>query len=269
MRQSDQDLWRLIRLDQVLEALSSSIPTPAPIYRSGRTYPSSGNMGSNNRQTISNLQVVPANEISNPMSGVNRLMATKAELDQWQASGAGATNLLESRAAVPAKSRKSGLLGIVWPPNRPLAGGTAPFYSSPQAAAARKSQSTNGRSSQLASPSGASAQSSQSSATSSSPSSLHHRIGTEEVALHTPIHLHSASDYEWKRVENSRWNNLRGMWGKRAINERYNDLDNFRDMLETEARDSGFSQNGATSGDAMHSKSADEEHQHQQPIVFM
>lgn len=25
------------------------------------------------------------------------------------------------------------------------------------------------------------------------------------------------SDYDWKRVENSRWNNLRGMWGKRSV----------------------------------------------------
>jgi len=47
-----------------------------------------------------------------------------------------------------------------------------------------------------------------------------HRLGTEEVALQTPMHSPSANDYEWKRVENSRWNNLRGMWGKRAISEK-------------------------------------------------
>lgn len=42
-------------------------------------------------------------------------------------------------------------------------------------------------------------------------------LGAEETALHTPKHSRSVNpDYEWKRVENSRWNNLRGMWGKRA-----------------------------------------------------
>lgn len=44
-------------------------------------------------------------------------------------------------------------------------------------------------------------------------------LGTEENALHSPKHSRSVNDYEWKRVENSRWNNLRGMWGKRASSE--------------------------------------------------
>lgn len=62
---------------------------------------------------------------------------------------------------------------------------------------------------------------------------VQHRTGSEEVALHTPIHSQSASDYEWKRVEQSRWNNLRGMWGKRAISEA-NLAQRFKELLAEE-----------------------------------
>jgi hypothetical protein len=44
-----------------------------------------------------------------------------------------------------------------------------------------------------------------------------HRSGTEEFPIQTPVHSQSGGDFETKRVENSRgWNNLRGMWGKRS-----------------------------------------------------
>lgn len=46
----------------------------------------------------------------------------------------------------------------------------------------------------------------------------YHRFTNPEAALHTPKHSRSVNDYEFKRVENSRWNNLRGMWGKRSSN---------------------------------------------------
>lgn len=59
--------------------------------------------------------------------------------------------------------------------------------------------------------------------------------------MHTPILSPSSSDYEWKRVENSRWNNLRGMWGKRAADgggggssgdETTNQEDRFKELVE-------------------------------------
>lgn len=40
---------------------------------------------------------------------------------------------------------------------------------------------------------------------------------SEEVSLSSPMQNRASSDYEFKRVENSRWNNLRGMWGKRSV----------------------------------------------------
>lgn len=45
----------------------------------------------------------------------------------------------------------------------------------------------------------------------------HHTSDTAEVAIHTPLHSRSVSEYDWKRMETSRWNNLRGMWGKRSV----------------------------------------------------
>lgn len=42
----------------------------------------------------------------------------------------------------------------------------------------------------------------------------------EEVMVipHSSMHPRAVADYDgFKRVENSRWNNLRGMWGKRSI----------------------------------------------------
>lgn len=44
-----------------------------------------------------------------------------------------------------------------------------------------------------------------------------HTSDTAEVAISTPLKSRSVSEYDWKRVENSRWNNLRGMWGKRSV----------------------------------------------------
>lgn len=44
------------------------------------------------------------------------------------------------------------------------------------------------------------------------------RRASKDEALRSPMHLRAAADFDgFKRVENSnRWNNLKGMWGKRA-----------------------------------------------------
>ena len=83
----------------------------------------------------------------------------------------------------------------------------------------------------------------------------HRLAGTEEVAMHTPIHSQSAGDYGWKRTEISRWNTLRGMWGKRAraiSNDNTNDgstndknnNDNHNHNVNTDNRDNELGHDG-------------------------
>ena len=53
-------------------------------------------------------------------------------------------------------------------------------------------------------------------------SMLRHRGATEEVTLNgveVGSPMLGSSDYESKRTEGSRWNGLRGLWGKRSISE--------------------------------------------------
>jgi len=88
------------------------------------------------------------------------------------------------------RGRKHSLLGIVWTPTRSTQQTSTPGLLS------------RGRQSQILM---------------TSKAAIPHRsVESQEVALHAPMHSRSVSDYEWKRVENSRWNNLRGMWGKRS-----------------------------------------------------
>lgn len=285
---SNQDLWRMIRLDQVLESLASSIPPTA-----GSNWPKNRTDGPNGfdvrdvhdlliRQRpeplVDQVIVSPApTRAPSPTFGSMvgaRLASAKAGLmEQWPGVG-GPTplNMLAGDPRVASmgspKSRKStnsagGLMGLVWPTSKPsggvqsAAGGTGggpasgvgptPFFPAQQPQVATRKLSI-GRGQTTQAPS----------SLSSSSSHNHHRLGTEEVALHTPIHSSSGSDYEWKRVENSRsWNNLRGMWGKRAISEQYNDLETFRNMLETEARESGLSKSAGGLPDATSSDNDD------------
>lgn len=57
----------------------------------------------------------------------------------------------------------------------------------------------------------------------------------EEVAYSAPIH--GINDYEFKRVENTRWNNLRGMWGKRSVpDSSQQDLENSSNANEQQQK---------------------------------
>lgn len=134
---------------------------------------------------------------------------------------------IDADTVVPAKSRKSnGFLGVVWPAGGGRASGPSSsisptsFYPVPwvsrkgstgvlsSASPAVRTILSNGLS-------GSGSGTLVGPKSQSVASARHHRIGAEEVVLRSPIHL--SNDYGWKRVENSRWNNLRGMWGKRGI----------------------------------------------------
>lgn len=219
---SSKELIRRRRINELLAALADNIPpsaatgkaklappqTPgatgagdepaapeAPIYRNSRTFPPAASM----------------------TSGVE---SQKSELIDWL------PNLADSSSGRALnKIRKSSFVVGARSPSA-----TPPYYSPPAATlpAGAKSVRTQNYASQQQQQQqqhrseldgGPQAQHQQA----QQPLQVPHqyqllRSGSEEVALHTPVHSGTSSDYEWKRVENSRsWNNLRGMWGKRSL----------------------------------------------------
>lgn len=188
--------WKLVRLNQLLDSLSSSIPPPAnraastmsPIYRGGRTFPSLG-------LSVANLDPSAKRELNERFgmgaqqpSSVFRAQQSPKPIIEYEptqqllvggsSGGGGGGGGSDLTRAGSGSGMKKTILGISWPQSRPS------YFN------VRRSQVNAGP---------------------------HLIMGTEETALHTPKHSRSVNpDYEWKRVENSRWNNLRGMWGKRA-----------------------------------------------------
>lgn len=227
---SPKESLRRHRIDQLLEALSSSIPSAprsrssggqslpragsssassssgeqqqAPIFRSGRTFPANG-------PGVGLFEARREQQARRPYEPRER----------WQSG-----NMLDGRTG----ARTVGHYGIVWPAN-PSGGtggstGSGGQLQSRTRLSASMVQSMNKQPRSYALeeltqqineltdiyrpyqiPDGSGSRKS-------------HRSGTEEFAIQTPIHSQSSGDYETKRVENSRgWNNLRGMWGKRSV----------------------------------------------------
>lgn len=189
----------MVRLNQLLDSLSSSIPvasssqassTLSPIYRGGRTFPSFGLSMANSDSSAKREY----NDHFGAQQVVTRPQAllTKQPIIEYEPVD----------AVAQAGGLKKNILGIVWPQSRP----TGSYYN------VRRSQ-VNSR--------------------------PHLILGTEETALHTPKHSRSVNDYEWKRVENSRWNNLRGMWGKRASSGLYQEVDEISPEEDLNRRSAG------------------------------
>lgn len=175
----NKEQWNTMRVGRLIDALAENLPTSgelqAPIYRTGRTYPSLGGLNFNQLAQTGAGSIISSNLLEQE-GGANLVMAPIGISSQMQP-----------------------LHGLVWAPpsTRPLTL-PPPFYGS----------STGGgnKSQKLISGSGPT--------TSGSRARVQHVNsggggGGGEFAFQTP---------ELKRVENSRWNNLRGMWGKRSDN---------------------------------------------------
>lgn len=180
--------WRWFQLSKLLDQLSSSIPTQAPplapIYRTGRTYPSVGYTGySSQANDYASSRSMPTLRLAMPTTGIGYNPSQNFVPREIQ------------------KARKQSVLGIDW-------GGSRPTGSSALVTVRRSQALANGQGGLM------------------DRSQQHHSLGTGEVAIHTPMHSRSAADYEWKRVENlSKWNNLRGMWGKRASSSAFDSVE--------------------------------------------
>lgn len=221
-----------------------------PIYRGGRMHlaqqaqPELGSSSAWAEQAGgSEARALPSRPDGSPVAS-QAAPGASSELEQWQSNLAPVDT---SSRLGPAKSRKSnGVLGIVWPgsgarngaPVSVAPSASTPFFSMPSASRKNLAPTSPALRASLAggpSPRETLSQSAAAAAATAAAAaaSRHHRLGTEEVALHTPIHSHPSNDYEWKRVENSRWNNLRGMWGKRAISDKNGPFDDrFKEWAE-------------------------------------
>lgn len=163
---SPGEQYRLIKLNNLLDSLS--IPTRAPpvsaIYRTGRTYPSTGSISDYVSNSLSSSlrgqQQVPQAIRSVIPSNTNTKHSQKGTLkvNDVDLSNSKAGRQLQYVTWYPAYERRL----IKMPSDSP------------------------------------------------------HPLGSDEIPLHTPMDPRSMNDFDFKRVENTRWNNLRGMWGKRA-----------------------------------------------------
>lgn len=166
--------WKLVKLNQLLESVSSAIPTSAPptLRRSSRTYPSSTGVGVSIMET-------PRLSSGRPMTLRGRTLRTmsKAELEQQ----------LDRNIS----AKKPALMGIVWQP-------TGSLGASPTRVQAKSALGLDTSDQDKLLTSGEQAK-------------------NEEMSMDSPMHSQVGSDFQFKRVENSRWNNLRGMWGKRSV----------------------------------------------------
>lgn len=247
------DQWKLLRVEQLLDALSNSIPAPTVVFHGSRT--------SAQQQPQQQPQVIGDGESVDPA------LAPLGPLHQFQTRGSAAAD------AAPVSLGAAGVdtLNPIDPSESffvPVARPSSPVQVHYGTTSAQTEAARNGpalRSDQLAGivfgtkahPSGAGPPPSAAApyyggrvrggTGSARPSSRQRErpasevefsgdqsadsnqqqvqpppqrrlaAGSEEVAEHMPVHSQSGNDFEWKRVENTRWNNLRGMWGKRSM----------------------------------------------------
>lgn len=264
------------RLIDVLDTLSEHIPE-----RAGHAATLKQGGGNNNKLDSAGLTLDETPIIRSgrtfPSVGASHLQAY--QLPSFQASGAGSSRVAEASLYTPVYLEGQTFLvrgisgggggatggipvnGVQRNLRGPLVGvgSMPPFYSQSNATPAstkstrarpyasqhqQRASSVNNES--LDGPSAALLAAGDGAASSQQHQQQHfRRSGSEEVALHTPIHTASANgDYEWKRVENSRsWNNLRGMWGKRSV-----PLDAGGDLLKVSQSDDVQDDSSAAQG---------------------
>lgn len=197
-RPTNGDQSELAKLEELLEALSMSlatVPPPQPpnereqIHRSGRTY-LLGDRQQQHQQQVAGFELSPA-YIQSPVAEAPSSAAynryTTIQQQQARRQSPAEQSRQHQQAVAEGLAAISSGGSLLWPQS-------ARSMSSERALSNDRANARR------------------------SPTNPRLTSDSAEVVIHTPLHSsRSVSDYEWKRVENSRWNNLRGMWGKRSV----------------------------------------------------